>query len=170
MSFQTCLCRTQKKILWSTVFVHKMKVKTTLDPIDFYCMYKQHWHSSNYFQLFSTDERKLEKFQGWANDRTSIFWLNYPFNKLLRSDWNDLGKKKLSFWTAVTLCMCSNAFICLMSDNCRGTKQAILQLSMKTLWVLKLQYVFIVQPALSSQKIKARHLIPQDMTTKTNGF
>ncbi len=66
--------------------------------------------------------------------------------------------------------MCSNAFICLMSDNCRGTKQAIFQLSMKTLWVLKLQYVFIVQPALSSQKIKARHLIPQDMTTKTNGF
>ncbi len=87
------VCRTQKKILWSTVFVHKMKVKTTWDPIDFYCMYKQHWHSSNYFQLFSTDERKLEKFQGWANDRTSIFWLNYPFNKLLRSDWNDLEKK-----------------------------------------------------------------------------
>lgn len=52
-------CRTQNKILWRTVFVHKMKVKTTFDPIDFYCMYKKHWHSTNYFQLFSTDERKL---------------------------------------------------------------------------------------------------------------
>ncbi len=40
MPFQTCL-----------TFLLPIKWKSkTMDPVDFYCMYKQNWHSSNYFK------------------------------------------------------------------------------------------------------------------------